>query len=150
MGSTDHLSFVKLTLECWQAVQGAGHRHLTLNEFYCCCWFSPFQAFVNSRSLAMLLCGSSYAPCINLNFSCIKLHLLIQAYNFMYINDALYISFFIHQWFSKDYLLDTFLTEPKLQSLLNKVFEFDLSLSLSLARDIGFIYRQTERNRRER
>ena len=100
-----------------------------------------------ARSLAMLLCESSYAPCINLNFSCIKLHLLIQAYNFMYINDALYISFFIHQWFSKDYLLDTFLTEPKLQSLLNKVFEFSLSLSRSLARSRYRIHIQTNREK---
>ena len=75
----------------------------------------------------------------------------ILMYNVLLTHSCLYINIacnliYIHQKLSKDKLLDRFLTEPKLQSLSNKVFEFEFSLSLCLTLTHALIHTQPKSN----
>ena len=83
----------------------------------------------HKQSLSLSLSLSVTTLSFVWKFSCINFCSLIHA--LMYINDACTF-IFTHQQLSKDKLLDRLLTEPKLQSLLNKVFEFEFSLSFSI------------------
>ena len=106
--------WVSFCLSVSQSVCLSRCLHLSVSVcLYVCLSVSVSLSVSLSLSRHVFIWRCEYAMCV-WKFSCITFDSLIHAY--MYINNACNLVS-THQQLSKDWLLDRFLTEPKLQSL---------------------------------